>query len=465
MLSSFRGHRNAHALLEGNAMNGVAIAAFDGEGQAEVPLNKILVGPKGSGKSVFLNWLLYVLSHFFQYRIILDYSGKGTAFRRYLKTFGLGLEPVVLKGARHQSSLNPIDTNKNPFTEMEFQAPLVTSVCLLMGVNNDIVARATVDDAVSHLVRTHLQTWMTKKQGRGSQVTAMALAISTCAERDKLEFLDAFHNFEKLSSEERSALMNAATKEQLHEFTCSYQGKDLTWRLAASFIEHSEWCTLSDLVQVLHFDANAPLLAKSLSAYCRSKSYGKFFDAPTNVDLSAPCVYFDLSAIAADEVHLQSAFVSIIFTNVLGAMLKQNGRKALVIDEALALFSFKGSEELIARAYRTFRKNRCACWMVVHDVKTLEESPASEAIISNTDLWYIFRQIGGSNLERLQKLVGLPLSALIAIKDFKAPSIQTDKQNLYADVYIHSASDSSTQGGTARLYAPPITLEMTEPSP
>ncbi len=463
LLSSFRGHKNAHAVLEGNAGNVVALAAFEGEGQAEVPYNALLVAPKGSGKSVFLNWLLYVLSHLFVSRVIIDYSGKGTAYSRFLKTFGKHLEPIVPGGAKHKASINPIDTNKNPFTEAEFQAPLVTSISLLIGVQDNHKARAEVDKAVYELVRTHLEDWLDKKPKRALEVAKTAFAIHTLAGNDTARFLDAFYQFRNLPPQERATLIESVTAQQLTRFQCSHEGKQLIWRLAASYLEHSEWCTFSNLVNVLEFDCKQSDLATSLSSYTKGKSYGNFLDAPTNVDLNAPCVYFDLAGIGAGEVQMQRAMVSIIFLSVLSSMFNKPGRKALMIDEALTLMGFEGLEKELARAFRTLRKNSCSCYLVIHELESLKDSAASQSIITNTDIYYIFRQIAGSNLEALQKLLKLPDSVVKEIETYKAPSAQGSVEK-YADVYVHPASAVHAQGGTARLYAPPIVLQMTQES-
>jgi len=84
----------AEALYDGDAGNLIGLKTFSGEQGSEMPLHSIIVGAKGSGKSLLVNDLLVQTEPDYDYTVIVD---NGLSYGVYTQCVEEGAAPIVIR--------------------------------------------------------------------------------------------------------------------------------------------------------------------------------------------------------------------------------------------------------------------------------------------------------------------------------------------------------------------------------
>jgi hypothetical protein len=146
----------------------------------------------------------------------------------------------------------------------------------------------------------------------------------------------------------------------------------------------------------LQRDERGAVLAHRLSLWCEDGSFAGLFDGPTQVDLAAPVVVFDLKRVLHDQRDLDLSRV--IFNSIVGtvASLSLEARgdpKFLTFDEAGLLLKDEVTAEFIEYCFRTLRKTGVAVCAISQGLEDfLANDKARSAFVGAADNLIVLKQ-------------------------------------------------------------------------
>jgi hypothetical protein len=153
---------------------------------------------------------------------------------------------------------------------------------------------------------------------------------------------------------------------------------------------------LRDVRSVLFRDERGAVLAHRLSVWCEDGSLANLFDGPSQVDLSAPVVVFDLKRVMAD---LRDADLSrVIFNSIVGTVsslsLEQGGDpKFLTFDEAGVMLKDEATAEFMEYCFRTLRKTGVAVCAISQGLEDfLVNGRVRNAFVGAADNLFVLKQ-------------------------------------------------------------------------
>jgi len=146
---------------------------------------------------------------------------------------------------------------------------------------------------------------------------------------------------------------------------------------------------------LLH-DERGAVLAHRLSIWCEDGSFARLFDGPTQIDLSAPVVVFDLKRVMNDQRDADLSRV--IFNSIVGAVASlslemSRDPKFLTFDEAGIMLKDETTAEFMEYCFRTLRKTGvsvCAISQGLEDF--LVNSKARNAFVGAADNLFVLKQ-------------------------------------------------------------------------
>ena len=135
-----------------------------------------------------------------------------------------------------------------------------------------------------------------------------------------------------------------------------------------------------------HEDVSAQKLGKKLFPYTREGIYGRFFDGPANVDLSAPCVVIELEELK-ERKDLQEVIVQMMIVQITNKLYLGDRKTPtqVVLDEAWDLLRGKQSGTFIETAARRLRKYRGSLVVGTQSVNDFYATPAAQVAFENSD--------------------------------------------------------------------------------
>jgi type IV secretory pathway VirB4 component len=153
---------------------------------------------------------------------------------------------------------------------------------------------------------------------------------------------------------------------------------------------------LGDVRAVLARDGRGAVMAHRLSPWCGDGSLANLFDGPSQVDLSAEVVVFDLKRVMGDLRDADLARV--IFNSIVGAVsglsLQPGGDpKFLTFDEAGIMLRDEATAEFMEYCFRTLRKTGVAVCAISQGLEDfLVDGRARNAFVGAADNLFVLKQ-------------------------------------------------------------------------
>ena len=153
---------------------------------------------------------------------------------------------------------------------------------------------------------------------------------------------------------------------------------------------------LRDVRAALLRDERGALLAHRLSPWCEDGSLANLFDGPSQVDLAASVIVFDLKRVMHDQRDADLARV--IFNSIVGAVSHLSlaagpEPKFLTFDEAGVMLKDEATAEFMEYCFRTLRKTGVAVCAIAQGLEDfLANSRARSAFVGAADNLFVLKQ-------------------------------------------------------------------------
>jgi len=205
--------------------------------------------------------------------------------------------------------------------------------------------------------------------------------------------------------------------------------------IKAAWDKKAEKATITDVAEFLtnHDDLIAKNLGQKLFPYTEKGTYGRFFNGPATVDLSAKLVVIELEELK-ERKDLQSVIVQMVILQITNKLYLGNRMTPsnLVLDEAWDMLRGKQSGEFIETAARRLRKYCGSLVVGTQSVNDFYQSPAAQAAFDNSD-WMCLLSQKKESIEQLKKTSRISLDPTM---EMMLSSVQT-RQGEYAEVMIY----------------------------
>ncbi len=180
-------------------------------------------------------------------------------------------------------------------------------------------------------------------------------------------------------------------------------------------------------------DLIAKNLGQKLFPYTRKGIYGRFFNGPANVDLSASMVVVELEELK-ERKDLQEVIVQMIIVQITNKLYLGDRKTPsnVVLDEAWDMLRGKQSGEFIETAARRLRKYRGSLVVGTQSVNDFYATPAARAAFENAD-WMCLLAQKPESIKQLKKSDRISMDPAM---EAMLTSVRT-KQGQYAEVMIY----------------------------
>lgn len=238
----------------------------------------------------------------------------------------------------------------------------------------------------------------------------------------------------------------AAPKEGTGDLENAYLEQGLKWAWETK--HHS--ATITDVAHYLthHRDTIAQGLGQKLFPYTKDGMYGRFFEGPATVDLSASLVVVELEELK-ERKDLQEVIVQMIILQITN-QLYLGDRKTpaqVVLDEAWDMLRGKQSGIFIETAARRLRKYRGSLVVGTQSINDFYATPAAQAAFDNADWMCLLAQ----KPESIRQLKESKRIIMDPAMELQLTSLKT-KQGHYAEILIHGPHGYAV----GRLYLDPF---------
>jgi conjugal transfer ATP-binding protein TraC len=160
-----------------------------------------------------------------------------------------------------------------------------------------------------------------------------------------------------------------------------------------TFEEHQGHTTVAEISNWLNAQSNDPRaqdLALRLDSFSHGQ-YAKFFNSPSNVDMSNDFVVLELDDLK-NQRQLQQVVLLQLISEITNEMYLTRGRKKiLIIDEAWELLNDPVMARAMATAFRQARKHDGSIVVVTQGIGDLYDSPHGRSMLENA-AWQIILQ-------------------------------------------------------------------------
>ena len=450
----------AEALYDGSHGNLVGVSTEVGGS----PQHALLFGISGSGKSAFVEDLLWQSAGEFDYTLIAE---EGLSYKRF--TESLGETPIIV----HPDSaltLNYLDTQRLPLSQLH----LATAVALLARMvgqpaNAEQLAlrQAQLTQYLHQLYRDSHVDWSRRKPEEAELVRRLACAAHQwkprlpagaspldvyCDLRDRLDRKD----------DEAASFLAGLSEEAITRFAQSPETERLVAQTACAFYAPEDYPTHSALVELLaygrfpeHGKDEIDRLATLLRAWTVEGQYGRLFDGVTNISLNRRIAHFELGSIPEQAVELKAAIGLLI--SGLGRQhilaLPRAKRKRILFEELSRFLDTPGGEQIVAEGYAQLRKHNCWCASIIQQYSRFKTSRIRAAVIGNAKQFFFMRQADRADLADLATDLPLPEAALDAIQRYPLPEQLSDSTR-HSSLCYFAPTAQPPQCGTIRHFQP-----------
>ena len=397
------------------------------------PLNALIVGATGSGKSVFLNDLLAQTDPFYALTCIIDYGLSYETFTRLA-----GSTPIILR-PNGNLTINYLGTLRLPITP-EHLANASALAAMMVGRSPDEDRQrhrvALIMKYLNLLYTDVFEEWARRHQEQAIEVARLSCALSQRASRD-FTLLDSFIDFrdwQQRCPEEAHTFLHQVPEAEVLQALKDPHGREIVRNLAFARFEHHQHPTHSMLQELMQLDATAAdreqagAIALQLLPWCRSGSFGPLFDGTTNVELASRVVHYELAQIPDSSPDLRAACASLVTQHCHQHIftLDRSLRKRLIFEECSAFLNIPNSEQILRQAYEQSRKFNTWIAAVFQQYERIRHSPIRAALLGNSRQFFLFKQHDAHDLNALAEDIGLSRSAVETIRGFALPDRQEE---------------------------------------
>jgi hypothetical protein len=164
----------------------------------------------------------------------------------------------------------------------------------------------------------------------------------------------------------------------------------------AYFRDLAEPVLLRQVRAILLRDPRGAVLAHRLSLWCEDGSFANLFDGPSQIDLAAPVVVFDLKRAMHDQ--RDEDLSRVIFNSIVGAvsslsLAASREPKFLTFDEAGVMLKDEATAEFMEYCFRTLRKTGVAVCAISQGLEDfLVNGRTRSAFVGAADNLFVLKQ-------------------------------------------------------------------------
>ncbi len=392
------------------------------------PLNALVIGATGSGKSVFLNDLLTQTAPFYALTCIIDY---GLSYETYTRLSGG--QTLILR-PNGNITINYLDTSRLPLTP-EHIGKASAQGAMMIGHSADEDRQryrvALITKYLNLLYRDVFEDWAQRHPDQAMDIARLSCALARRASHDSTlidTFVD-FRDWQKCHPDEAHNLLHQVPEAEVLKTLKDPHGREIVRNLAFSRFTPSQHPTHSMLQELMQLDATAAdreqagAIALQLLPWCRSGSFGVLFDGTTNIELSSSVVQYELGQLPESAAGLRPACAFLV-TNHCGQQIFRHDRslrKRMVFEECSAFLSIPNAEQILREAYEQARKFNTWIVAVFQQYERIRSSPIRAALLGNSRQFFLFKQHDPQDLNALAEDLGLSHSAVETIRGFDLP--------------------------------------------
>ncbi len=173
-------------------------------------------------------------------------------------------------------------------------------------------------------------------------------------------------------------------------------------------------------------------LGTRMFPYSLNGAYSRLFNGRNTLGNDADYTVYELDDLKSKKDLQEVVLLSLVY-QIQQDMLKRDRQKIVLIDEAWDMLTGGNTTNFMESAYRRFRKYMGSCVTITQSVNDFYRIPAGEAIIENSDYFFLLRQRPES-IEALKKTQRLSLDpGLFEL----LRSIHTDLGN-YSEIFAYT---------------------------
>lgn len=455
----------ADAIVHGPSRQLVGVQLFAPDG---TPHHGLVVGTKGSGKSVFLDELLSQAGCRNAYTAIIE---EGDSHRTIAQLLG-GESLVIRIGS--SLTLNYLDTGGLPLTN-EHISDCADLLLRMVGLNPDpdinALRRAYLIEYLQQRYQTTYNTWAAAHAAKNQLVARRAVLIAQRARSSpELGLLDHFvelRDLEASDPQQVQSMLAEIPDSEVSRYLTSPTLKRSVRDVAYAFIDGKSQPTHSDLVNTLsnsphpdHVADKVKDLAAFLKAWGRQGAFGVLFDGQGNRRLSSRCDHIELGEISEGNTQLKSVIMFLLAAKVRQHVtsLPRTLRKVVLFEEAARFLAADGGSEIVKRFYAQLRKSGCCCIVGLQQYSQIEDEATRSVILGNSGARFFFRQGDPRDLSMLARDSNLSVAAERLVATFQAPAQQRGPRH---SQFLYSC-DSQPVPGPAAYFASPALLYAAE---
>lgn len=192
--------------------------------------------------------------------------------------------------------------------------------------------------------------------------------------------------------------------------------------------------TITDVYNVLldRKDETAKSLGERLYSYTSDGNYGRFFNGPSNIDLSDKLVVIEFEELK-ERKDLQAVIVQMVILQITNTVYMGDRKTpfSLIIDEASDTLRGAQSGEIVDKAARRFRKYGGCLVVGTQSINDFYVTPGAQAAFDNSD-WMCLLSQKDESIELLKNAKRLSMDPAM---ERMLRSLRTE-QGQYAEIMI-----------------------------
>lgn len=459
--STFTGDLDAgEAVYDGTQGGMVGVKTFSGD----TPQHALILGMRGSGKSLFAADLLSQTEPFYEYTAIIE---EGLSYGTYTET--MGSKPIIISPNSDQT-LNYFDTLGAPLSgEM---LSMGSALCLQMaGTSRDEDTNnhrlAVITEYIQQLYWDTFTDWKQEHDEAYEDICRMAYGLDDIRKRlpTGSSQLDAFSRFTewKLENEDEVvAWLAGHPHQEILSFSKNPQNEVDIRNLAMSQLDRDQFPIHQTLVEILrhgrmrhHRKDETDMLATLLTQWTRNGgTNGNLFDGPTNMVLGQRIDHFELGLIPESNLQLKSAAGFLIANMIRQTIITRPRaqRKRIVFEEVSRFLDIPNADKIVSQYYAQMRKFGCWVLTISQQVEQLMQTPLWPVIKGNCTEFFFLRQNNLPTIQMLARETGLPDIAMDAIRNYPLPEHFPENQRPYSSATYMTMTSRGPVCGTLRNY-------------
>jgi hypothetical protein len=431
----------AEALCDGAAGNLIGLKTFSGSQGSESPLHSIVVGSKGSGKSLEVNDILVQTEPYYDYTVIVD---NGLSYGVYTQCVEEGAAPIIIR-SNGNYTFNPFDTRGLPLSN-EVLGNASALMSLLIGgtdsTSNRRYREALMTSQVREIYGDYYRRYRREYEDRMVEIGREALAVERWHKERSAEgegFVDAFVQFRELKQDEpaRSAeWLSAYSDAEVRAYIENPKSESLLQNMVFAYFKPDEFPTLHDVQDEIQSkgwskpatpeSTEFAIIGKLLEVWLRDGPYGPIVDGVTNIRLDRKIVHFELSKIKESEQELLSVAGFLITNDVRNYIMtmRRGARKRLILEELSAFLTLENGPKIVRDYYERMRKYNCWVLSILQNFGRLHEQNegVTGAILSNTDQVFLLKSNSKKDLDLVSETYPIPETTKNTVLKFPQPS-------------------------------------------